>query len=417
MTALVLMLATLQAAPDTVRLSASEAFDRGLEHSSVLAAFRFSAEAASNRAEQAGAWRNPSLGVSAEDVGQQMAFTGIPGSRGLEGQAVLTAPLPVGWERSGRIRSARAGASAAAAESRAAELGVQRDLLGAMGVLLRETARLETAQEELSTLDRIADALARQAEAGRASRGDAARAELARGMAGTTMARREAAFAAASADVARLVGLPATSFVRIDPSICTMASVTPSGGADPTAPELLIAEARVDAARGDVEMARGIQLPDLTPQVGVRRSGGNTGLYLGLSTHLPLFDLGTERMSAALASERAAMSLRVDTEARLSAAHATAVATLDAMNRGGTHFDDGWFESVDQTVTAAEARFDLGEGTLFELLDSRRARTLALDDYHQWLTEWWNARTEVARLQGRSLTSDLLCSDPFRETR
>jgi len=81
----------------------------------------------------------------------------------------------------------------------------------------------------------------------------------------------------------------------------------------------------------------------------------------------------------------------------------------------GVQFDDAWFASLEQAVTAAQARFDAGEGTLTELLDSRRARLEALDDYHAWLSEWWTARMELARAEGRPPSAALLCTDPFRE--
>ena len=77
--------------------------------------------------------------------------------------------------------------------------------------------------------------------------------------------------------------------------------------------------------------------------------------------------------------------------------------------------DADWFAALDQTVTAAEARFELGEGTLFELLDHRRARLQALDDYALWLSEWWNARAQALRLRGGTPDASLLCTDPFRE--
>ncbi|NNF29266.1 MAG: TolC family protein, partial [Gemmatimonadetes bacterium] len=100
----------------------------------------------------------------------------------------------------------------------------------------------------------------------------------------------------------------------------------------------------------------------------------------------------------------------------LASARVAAREGMVALESGGAVFDEDWFNALDRAVTAAEARYELGEGTLFELLDSRRARLQALDDYHAWLAEWWAARARLARLEGRAVDADLICLDPFRET-
>ena len=58
--------------------------------SQLLSASRYREVAAAGRAGQAAAWPNPRLDVSAENFGQQRAFTGRDGLPGLEGQAVIS---------------------------------------------------------------------------------------------------------------------------------------------------------------------------------------------------------------------------------------------------------------------------------------------------------------------------------------
>ena len=121
-------------------------------------------------------------------------------------------------------------------------------------------------------------------------------------------------------------------------------------------------------------------------------------------------------MAAARSRETAALADLALVEARVAARREAARRGLDALERAGGSFTESWFTALDQTVAAAEARFALGEGTLFELLDHRRARLQALDDYARWLAEWWAARAELARLSGQTPDATLLCTDPFRET-
>lgn len=411
---LILVLAAFQLPSDTVALDVATAFRRGLDRSPVLSASRYRAVAAAGRARQETAWPNPQLNVSAENVGQQYAFTGRDGLPGLEGQAVLTTALPFGWERSGSIRSARAEATAALAGVEATELTVGVGLLNALGSYLRDQSLMESARDELGTLSSIAEALALQAQEGRASSGDAARAHLAQGMAATRLARREATLAMASAELVRLLGYGSETAVRLQASACVAPTEQVQGEPQSPPPDVRIAQAQVEAARGSIDLARGRRVPDLTPQLGLRRTDERTGLYLGFSTDLPLFDRGSQRLAAARAEEDAARAHENDVEQRWEAALTGTRRALSALERAGSQFGTTWFESLEQTVTAAEARFRVGEGTLFELLDSRRARLQALDDYVAWQAEWWAARANLARLGGRPMDASIICMDPYR---
>lgn len=427
MTTWMLMLAGLQVTPDTVTVDVAAALARGLAVSPAIEAAGHRLAGATGLSEQAGAWPNPIAGVSVENLGQSEEFTGIPGWKGLEGQAVLTIPLPVGKERAGAIRVAEAQARGAVAASDLTEIAVRVDLLNAMGDVLRDQVLAESARSEASTMEQIAGALALQASAGRTSSGDAARARLASGMARTGRARREATLAVSAAELARRLGYSPDTVVRLAAPVCSVGSVSdaPSGSpeglqgrpAEFTPPELRLAEARAGEAAGSVDLARGIRMPDFAPQVGVRRTAGQTGLYVGIATVLPFFDRGSARIGAALAEESAALAERRDVEERWSAALAGARGALDALDEAGRAFDETWFDSLGQAVESAETRYRLGEGTLYELLDSRRARLQALDDYHEWRAEWWRARLEVDRLEGRLPSAATLCTDAYLEAR
>jgi len=407
-----LLLAALQFQGDTVHLDVATAFSNALEASPVWAAARERASAAGHAAAQAGGWPNPGLTVAAENVGREFEVTGFSGAEGLEGQAVLTTALPFGWERSGTVLTARARASASQAEARVAQFSEADEALGAIGAALRDRTLRDNAVDELQTLTRIATALAMQADAGRASTGDAARARLAQGMAATALARREAQMANSATDLARRLELPVDTWVEM-----TVPRCTPSGARDPAlpTPEVDAAGARAVAAQAGVTLARGVQLPDLTPQVGLRRVGGMNALYLGVTTFLPLFDRGTERVEAARATQRAAEHEASATVSVISARLEAATQALAALDRAGAGFTDEWFAALEQAITATTAAYDLGEATLFELLDSRRARLQALDDYAVWQAEWWRARAELSRLEGRVPAPELLCADPYRE--
>jgi uncharacterized membrane protein YccC len=99
-----------------------------------------------------------------------------------------------------------------------------------------------------------------------------------------------------------------------------------------------------------------------------------------------------------------------EVERRLDAQHTAALRALQALEAAGSRFDEAWIRALDQAVEASEARYTLGEGTLTELLDGRRARLQALADREYWRAEWLVWRGRVARTAGRPITEDILCA-------
>lgn len=413
-----LLVAMLQTGADTVTVSASEALTRAVETSPALAAAAFEAASAAYGAQQAQAWGNPILSVSVENLGSSEEFTGIPGVEGLEGQALISTPLALGGDRGSRIRYAEAQQRLALAGSTVAHAEQARMAAEIIAAAVRDRALVETAREELETMERLATALALQNEEGRASRGDAARADLARGQAATRLARRRVAEASSSEALARILGLDPGTPVEVTLGICSAPAAPATDGDPPVpglAPDLLEADARIEAAQAGIDQALAQRVPDLLPQVGLRRTGGNSGLYVGLAASLPLFDYGNRGVDAARAGEAAADRNREDLIRRLAAERSAARRSLEALAEAGRGFSSEWRDNVEAAVLAAEARFDLGEGTLYELLDNRRARVAALEDYWQWQAEWWAARARQARLEGAALEAFAPCAFPGTE--
>ena len=84
-----------------------------------------------------------------------MAFTGERGVTGLEGQAVVTAPLPIGGQRSGTILSARAAEREAIAGRDLEDLDVRAGLLTTLARFLEAQALAGTAREEQGGSDSL----------------------------------------------------------------------------------------------------------------------------------------------------------------------------------------------------------------------------------------------------------------------
>ncbi|MBT8402646.1 MAG: TolC family protein, partial [Gemmatimonadetes bacterium] len=399
---------------DTLHLGVAEAFGRAVEAALDVAAAGLRAEAAEAREDQAARLPNPQFTVAAENLGKERLTTGLPAPDGIEGQAVLSPSLPFGPTRSGTVGAARAERVAAEARLERTVRQSAENILAGLGSLVRARTVARNARGEFATLELLADAVAAQAREGRVPESDASRAVLARGMAATALARKEGALAGAVGEVVRRLGVDAETWVELEVPVCA------PGAADPLVPgplpDVELARAEVEAANSRVSIARGLGLPDFSPAVGVRRAAGTEALYLGFSTTLPLFDLGGRRVAAARSETRAAEHELAALELRFAAERAAARRALEAVEAARVHFGAEWFTALDQMVTAAEARYDLGEGTLFELLDARRTRIQAMDDHAAWQAELWQARTRLARLSGVAPAAAVICSEPLGES-
>ncbi|MDX2193443.1 MAG: TolC family protein, partial [Gemmatimonadales bacterium] len=179
------------------------------------------------------------------------------------------------------------------------------------------------------------------------------------------------------------------------------------------APELALAAARVRSAEGQARAARAAGVPDLFPQVGLRRTQAFSGLFLGLGLDLPVFNRGSGLRRYAAGEVEAARLEAAATERLVASAEAGATSAAARLDAAASAFGDDWRRDLDRTVTSAEARFTAGEGTLAELLDARRARLRALDEFELWRLDRRRARAEAARAAGAEPDAQALCDGPI----
>lgn len=407
-------LAASLVAQDTLRLDAQAALDRAAAAAYAVRAAAARREAAEALIRQAGAWPNPLLQVTAENIGAEREVTGRSGLPGIEGQIVLTSFLPVGAGRGAAIDRARAGLRLAAAGTEIAGTSARADAVAAIAAAERDATLARNAAAEALDLQRFADVLARRAAEGRSAGGEAARATLEAAMAGTRAARRQAEAARSAATLARVLGVaPGTPIVVAAPP-CESAPSAAERGAPP---DLAAATARVDVAAAAERVARAQIFPVIEPQVGLRRTAGFSGLLLGLALPLPLANQYGNAARAARLERDAAEADRRDVQATLLAEREGLTAGVAAFDSAGARFTPEWSRALDRTLTSALARFDAGEGSLAELLDARRARLAALDDLALWRAERRLLRAGLARAGGAAIDAQTLCDETPELTR
>ncbi len=400
---------------DSIRMGPEAYLDRVLSVGPDVVAASLRSEAAVHAARQAGAWSNPHLTASVDNIGAQTEVTGLSGARGLEGQAVFTFLVPLGGDLAGARMQGEALADEAGAMERLTRLRAVSGAVDAVARAQRDARLRAFSSDELLALEQLAETLGAQALAGRAAEGDAARARLAHSVALEAFAMRSGAAAASAVEVALRGGLEPTVEVRIDAPLCRPGQPLATGEGSP---RVEAAQARVRQAEGAERLARGLRVPDLQPQVGLRRVAGVEALYAGLAFDLPLFDRGSRRVQAAVGTTAATRAAAADEDKRIMAELAAARADFQALDAAGSAFRaPEWEADVARMVEASRARLDLGEGSLMELLDVRRARLQALEARERWGAAWRSARARVAELEGRESTADLFCDPLIREDR
>jgi outer membrane protein, heavy metal efflux system len=422
--------------PDTVRLTLGEALEILEERSPELAAARARSEEAQATLRQARAFPNPSLFAEAENLGALEATSGFPGRGGVQGTVGIALPLHPGGLR-GRTMDV------AGAAARGASVREERERVEESGALALALVRIEEAEARLAAARGEAEAtgelhriLSAQALEGRAALGDAARARLEWTRARALVSRREGETTLRSAEAARILGLEPGTFVGLElPAVCPLPEgglgepgfwedlgTGPSGGQtagqtpgqppgaapDPTPVSPLTERTRQQEA--EEALARARRVPALVPQVGWRREAGAHALSVGLGVELPLFDRRGGEVEAAAARTRVAREEERGVQlAWTSALHAQR-AVLAALAGAAGAFDEEWRRALELTVSAAEAAFREGEGTLEALLQARRARLESLEELRSWQTEVRTARLALYGLEGRIPDDRALCA-------
>jgi cobalt-zinc-cadmium efflux system outer membrane protein len=289
---------------------------------------------------------------------------------------------PLDGRRGARVRAARAGLDAAAADFESARLGLRRDVRASFAGWAVGTERRRLVEHHAALIDRLAEQIDARAGAGEESRLAARRVSLA-----ALEVRAESAAAEAAVLEARRA---AAVWAGRD-----LSEVTPAlPGLPPVPEDTLSTDGRPDVRARRFELAeaeqrrrlagRFLRFPEI--RVGWQRihdgSPSGAGPTVGLSWDLPLFDRDRADRVAVEAESRAAKArldlARRSARAELEAARASYVVLRQSAERAHVTLSD-----ADRAVESAVASFRLGESRLTDLLETLRsvlsARIAALD--------------------------------------
>ena len=358
-------------------------------------------------ARQAHARPNPTVSLTSENFAGQRPFNGFDQS---EDTFQFNQPVELGGKRRSRIAAGAAGLTAAQARAHEQRVAYAYDLAKAYAAAEIADRHIDLAQDEVEEAEADLAAARALVDVDKESRLRSLQAETEvnaqRVQLDTARAERIGAYARLSA----LAG-QRTTYNALAESM--LERLVPMRGAGPIDPQqsapYLSAKADSAAASARVLAARRHALPDVTVSIGVRRLSANSAnaLVAGISVPLPLFDRNSGNVDAAQADLRAAQAREAAAELDAQAAITGAQALNDAADARALAADRSR-RLAEEAYRLARIAYEAGKAPLMELLAARHGLGTARDTLLDARTAQFEARASLARLQGRTITGEVI---------
>lgn len=365
---------TIAAAPVSAQttLSISEAVDRALAGRPALKAEAERVAAAEARIRQAGAWSNPEVQFTNENLRRGQSYT-----NDVDTLAVVTQPLDVLGKRGWRVDVAKKTALRTAAESAVAGRDVARDVKLAYWTARGAQEQRDLLKRSVENFQRIVDFHQAQLRVGAIPEQDVLRVRLEQEQRQLAVHMAEVAESAARTALGRAIGVP------LDPSVVLSEPLygtrTPTPGPTSERPEVRLSKAALDEAVATASLQRANARPDVGLILGFKRTllpdstGGVNTAVAGLHMTVPVFDRNTGNRLAAEADARRQQHLleAAELDVRAEADHARMEYDLRRAEVASTLTP--LREHAASLAAIARAAYEQGAVDVLRLLDAERA--------------------------------------------
>jgi cobalt-zinc-cadmium efflux system outer membrane protein len=365
-------------------------------YSPSVSAARRELEASEAEVRQADLPPNPELAVLLEDERRATRTT----------TAQLNIPLELGGKRAARVAEARRASELAQAGLLGARAELRARLLAAFFRVLvaQERVKLAGASAELST--RGADATARRVAAGKISPVDETRARVEQANAGLELADARAELQSARQALAAFWGSPELGHAQVEGDLDALpvrADAQQLLAALDTAPTLEASRLEWERRKATVDVERSKQTPDLTLNVGAKRSNDTqiTQAVIGVTVPLPLFDRNEGRLQAALSRADKAEDDYRATRIRLVGEARQAASQLALARNSAETLKTTILPAAQQAHDAATRGFEAGKFGFLDVLDAQRSLLQARVRYLGVVAGAYHAAATLDRLLGR----------------
>lgn len=346
---------------------------------------------------QAGAFRNPELTTTVEDMRSATRTT----------TTTLGIPIELGGKRTARVSAAQRSRDVARAELAETRSRLRASVISAFFATVNAQERVTLARDSVDLASRAADVVGKRVTAGKTSPVDATRARVDLVNAELEVGEAQAELQSARQTLAALWGDAVPDFGEVvgDASAAAPEQAT----ADlllqqvDAAPALAASRLEIDRRKALVDVERSKAVPDMVLTIGARRDNelGLTQAVVGVSIALPLFDRNQGGVHEA--SKRAdqardeydAARIRLMVDVRRAATQlSSARASLQTLR-------ETVLPAAQQVYDASTTGFEAGKFGFLDVIDSRRSLLQARARYLNTLSSAWQAATAIDRLLGR----------------
>lgn len=378
-----------------VPLTLQAALTLALDVNAELSAARYELQAVEASVLQAGALPNPSLELAVEDTRRETRETTVQFSQ----------PIESGGKRNARLHAAQRGRDAASAELNTKQADVRAAVITAFFDVLAAQERLRLAQESVTLAQRATITAARRVAAGKVSPVEETKARVAESGVRLESVQARSELASARKRLATMWGNPAPRFERAEgqldhlPELPELAALSRRLA---TAPALTRARFEVDRRQALAQVERSRRIPDVTVNLGVKRSEelGRNQAIVGVSIPLPLFDSNRGNVLESLRRADKARDELAATETRLDSELAQAYEKLSMARQEAEALQADVLPGAQSAYDAATTGFEYGKFGFLDVLDSQRTLLQAKSQFLRALSEAHRAAAEINRILG-----------------
>jgi outer membrane protein TolC len=381
-----LAMACCAAAQEPLTLEA--AVERALASHPLLAEGRERVESARGQLRQAPLTFNPKLILQAENY-RNWGSRPILTSRETDDFAYLQQTFETAGKRGKRAELATRGLRAAELELDVLRRRVARDVSLAYWAALGAQKMHELLLESVRNFEKIVEYHEIRVREGAMAENDLLRVKLELGR--IQLAANNAGLDAAKAriELFRAMGQTAFPEVRFAEAL-QLAEDRPLPADEEDAlrrrPEMLLAQARLEQARGNLVLQRANASPNVDALFGYKRSMGEHTLIAGLQWDLPVLNRNQGNIQSAAADIKAAEANLAATEAIIRAEVKAAAAEYQARRQQLKELVGRLRSQADETARIAQSAYRLGGADLLRLLDAERLRIeIELVHYRAWM--------------------------------
>jgi outer membrane protein, heavy metal efflux system len=398
------------------RLSLDAALKIADERSPLLASARALVGIAAADAVAAGARPNPALSFQSEGY---RPFTPDPLWNGQEMYIRFEQEIEMAGRKRLRLETAGIAKTVAQASFDDERRRLHLDVRRAYFQLVLARADQGAAQASLAEIDKVIVINRQRFEQGEISGGDMRRIQVERLRFMDDVFSAELAVRNARAALLSLLNAPQlnaevepTEELRapdLGPAILTAAIAT--AGRDVSAdqiaqalaqrPDVAAARAQVSRAESETRLQRALRTPNVTLGGGYRRDFGVSGVLLGVTVPLPLFDRNAGQVARADAERQLAASRVAATQAAVALDVQQATNAVDVSRARVGYIEQEYLQNAREARDIVQASYGAGESALLDFLDAQRAYRETQRTYNRALYDYRVSLFQLEAAVGR----------------